>query len=231
MIVSDCDCPAVCVAEPVTTKRVAAPTAIDTAPETPLLELCEVAVNVPLAALPVYVRPSAVKSATPALKSAALSRTFAPWSPETVPVSGTLAATVTWSPNALNDVTVLPKGSSAVRVLVPVNVVPFVCGLVSCSANFASEAGETETERASAPAALIVVEPPAPPSVALAVTVALSASTSRSEPPTVETPPVNVSVVGVPNGTAAAVLSVTVGDVDGAGEKLAPPNMIAWAPV
>ncbi len=53
VIVSDCDCPAVCVPEPVTTKRVAEPTATDTGLETPLLELCEVAVKAPVVALPV----------------------------------------------------------------------------------------------------------------------------------------------------------------------------------
>jgi hypothetical protein len=53
VIVSDCDCPAVCVPVPVTTKRVAAPTPTDTVADVPLFELSEVAVKVPLAALPV----------------------------------------------------------------------------------------------------------------------------------------------------------------------------------
>ena len=45
--------PAVCAAEPVTTKPVAVPAATATEADVPVLPLCDVAVNVPEAALPV----------------------------------------------------------------------------------------------------------------------------------------------------------------------------------
>jgi hypothetical protein len=78
---------------------------------------------------------------------------FAPEpSPVTVPPSEFV--TVTLSEDALNPVTVFPQASCAVSVFVPVNAVPFACGLASDQANFESDPADTATDRRSLPPAL-----------------------------------------------------------------------------
>ena len=116
-----------------------------------------------------------MRSATPETKSVAWSSTFDPWSPEVLPESAAAAEIVTLSSEASKVFSVFPYASSAVRVLAPVNAAPFVCGLVSCTANFASAAGETATPRRSAPDVVMAVLPE-PPSPAEAVTFALPAA-------------------------------------------------------
>src|SRR4051812_21251032 len=173
-MVSDCDCPAVCAGEPTMANLAAGPAAIVTAPDVPNGPEREVAVNVPVAALPVYVsRPPRV--AMPLTKSPAASRTSPPESPETMPANGASAATVTGFAKALNEVIVLPYASCAVSVFEPVNAAPFVCALARWKASFEKDAGETATASASPPVVVIVVDP-LPPSAAVAVTVAFSAA-------------------------------------------------------
>ena len=86
-----------------------------------------------------------MRSATPLTKSAERFNTLAPRMPVTVPVSGPFAVIVTWSANALNEVTVFPKASRAVSVFEPVNAEPLTCGLASAKPNDASAAGPTVT--------------------------------------------------------------------------------------
>ena len=54
-----------------------------------------------------------------------------------------------------------------------------------------------------------------------------SALYSTIDPPALETPAVNVTVVADPNAVAEPVLSVTVGAVTGLDELFAPPNVNA----
>src|SRR6266436_874888 len=82
-----------------------------TDPLVPVLPPADVAVNVPVALFPVYFMPSDVRFATPELKSAAPVNLFVPESPDTEPVSGELAAIVTLSADASNNVTALLSAS------------------------------------------------------------------------------------------------------------------------
>src|SRR5437899_2138896 len=205
------------------------PPLIVTLPDVPVLPVPEVAVNVPVVALPVYFIPNVVRLATPELKFPAwFSRLLAPEPrPETVPVNGALATMVTLSVAALNAVTVLPQVSCAVRVFVPVKATAFVCGLVRLSANCAKLPALTLTVKRSAPAALMV------PSVAaiVAVSALYSVITPFEEPETVATPLVNVIVSAVPKLTAVPVLLVTVGFVIGFVEGIAPEKVSDLSPV
>jgi hypothetical protein len=102
---------------------------IVTLPDVPVYPpLAEVAVKVPLLALPVYFKPRVVRLATPELKSAAPVSLFPPDNPDIVPVSGVTAAIVTLLVEALKLVTVLLPISCAVNVFVPVKATPSVCG-------------------------------------------------------------------------------------------------------
>ena len=79
---------------------VAVPALIVTLPLVPVFPVPEVAVKVPVVALPVYFIPSVVRVATPELKSPAPVNLFPPDSPDTAPVSGEFAAIVTLSADA-----------------------------------------------------------------------------------------------------------------------------------
>jgi hypothetical protein len=82
---------------------------IVTLPDVPVYPpLAEVAVKVPLLALPVYFKPRVVRLATPELKSAALVNLFPPDRPETIPVNGVTATIVTLLVEALKLLTGLP---------------------------------------------------------------------------------------------------------------------------
>ena len=83
----------------------------------------EVAVKVPAPEVPVYFK-RVVRFATPEIKSDELVSLFVPDKPEIAPESGELAAIVTLSADALNDVIVKPPASFAVKVFVPVNISP-----------------------------------------------------------------------------------------------------------
>ena len=95
-------------------------------PLVPDLEDDEVAVKVPVSALPVYLIPNVVRSATPVVKSPEAVSLLVPVSPVTFPVKGELAAMVTLSVEALKVVIVFPYASWAVRVFVPVKGVPLL---------------------------------------------------------------------------------------------------------
>ncbi|CAM3490779.1 hypothetical protein AQEC111735_11960 [Aquirufa ecclesiirivi] len=117
-----CVPPAVCVALPVTTKRVATPEPMDTFPDVTAVPLAGVKVNVPVPTVPVNFIPKLDKFATPLLKSPALFNIFVPDNPVILPVKVVL--TVMLFPEALNPVTVLPYASKAVKVLLPVKATP-----------------------------------------------------------------------------------------------------------
>ena len=63
------------------------------------------------------------------MKSAAWFKTFDPWRPDTVPVSGESAVMATLLAEALKPVIVLPPMSWAVSVLIPVKTAPLVWGV------------------------------------------------------------------------------------------------------
>ena len=84
--------------------------------------------------------PSEVRLATPLEKSVAWFNTFEPWIPETVPLSGELAVTVTLLLAALKFVTVLSYRSWAVSVLIPVKTTPSVWGLAATKAKWSKAA-------------------------------------------------------------------------------------------
>src|SRR5947208_8218545 len=191
-----------------------------TLPEVAVLPVPEVAVNVPVVAVPVSFIPNVVRLATPEVKFPAwFSTLLAPEPrPETVPANGALATIVTFSAVALKVVTVLPHASCAVRVFAPVKATPFVCGLVRLSANLARIAALAVTVRRSVPAALIV------PSVTAIVAVSAlnSVITPLEAPETLARPLLKVIVVAVPKFTAVPVLLVTVGLVTGLVDAFAP---------
>ena len=107
-----------------------------TLPLVPLTEgLVLVAVNVTVAATPVYVVPFVFKSATPAAKSPARFSTLLAIDPPFDAVIVTLFAL------ASNPATVFPYWSCATTCATPVNAAPLVCGVGTETANLAKEAG------------------------------------------------------------------------------------------
>src|SRR5207249_8431309 len=133
--VSDCVVPAVCVAVPVITRRVAAPALTVTFADVPGAPLPAVAVRDrgPLGSVSVRV----VSVATPAVKSPALVSLLAPLRPVIVPVLKIGRASCRERVSvAVEAVIALTKASCAVSVLTPVNAAPLVCGLVHATTHW-----------------------------------------------------------------------------------------------
>jgi hypothetical protein len=112
--------------------------------ETPERPVADVAVNVPLPAVPANVS-SPVTFATPEEKSPAWFRMLLLTEPRPETVPDRELVTVTLFVDALNDVILFPKLSWAAIVFVPVNALPFVCDAPRLTTNFPSVSGVTLT--------------------------------------------------------------------------------------